>query len=240
MKDQVAIVTGGTRGIGKAIVLRLVKAGAKVAVIGTNESLGQELLQQIGGEHTFYKVDVANTAQVGESVKQIIEKYGKVDLLVNNAGITQDQLLMKMTEKNWDEVMAVNVKSCYNWCHALVRFMMKARKGSIINISSVVGLIGNPGQANYAASKGAMIAFTKALAKEVASRNIYVNCICPGYIRSSMTEVLSEEQKKSILAQIPLERMGEAEDVAEAVLFLAGSKYITGHTMTVDGGMTMY
>ncbi len=240
MKGEVALVTGGTRGLGKEIVLRLVKEGATVAVIGTNETLGKELLEQIGAAHSFYKVDVANTLQVDEAVKQILEKYGKVDLLVNNAGITQDQLLIKMTEKNWDEVMAVNVKSCYNLCHALVRPMLKARKGCIINISSVVGLVGNPGQTNYAASKGAMIAFTKALAKELASRNIFVNCIAPGYMRSAMTEVLNEAQKESFLSQIPLGRVGEAEDVAEAVLFLAKAKYITGHVLTVDGGMTMY
>lgn len=235
-----AVVTGGTRGIGKEIVLRLAKEGYKVAIVGTNEALGQELLDRIGEGHSFYKVDVSKTAEVAEAVKQILEKYGNVDLLVNNAGITQDQLLIKMTEKNWDEVMAVNVKSCYNWCHALIRSMLKAKKGSIINISSVVGLMGNPGQTNYAASKGAMIAFTKALAKEVASRNIFVNCVAPGYMKSAMTEVLSEAQKESTLSQIPLGRMGEAEDVAEAVLFLAKTKYITGHVLTVDGGMTMY
>lgn len=240
MKGEVALVTGGTRGIGKAIALRLAKEGAKVAVLGTNEALGKELIDHMGDGHSFYKVDVSQQAEVEESVKQIIEKYGKVDVLVNNAGITQDQLLMKMTEKNWDDVMAVNVKSCYNLCHALVRPMMRARKGSIINISSVVGMVGNPGQANYAASKGAIIAFTKSLAKELAPRNIYANCIAPGYICSSMTDALNEAQKESILAQIPLGRMGEAEYIAEAVIFLAKAKYITGHILTVDGGMTMY
>lgn len=234
MKGEVALVTGGTRGIGKAIALKLAQEGATVVVFGTNADLGAALGLD------FYKVDVSNQGEVNEAVKQIIEKYGKVDLLVNNAGITQDQLLIRMTEKNWDDVMAINVKSCYNLCHALVRYMMKARKGSIINISSVVGLMGNPGQANYAASKGAMIAFTKSLAKELASRNIYVNCIAPGYIRTSMTDALNEAQKETILAQIPLGRMGEVDFIAEAVIFLAKAQYITGHVLTVDGGMTMY
>lgn len=240
MKEQVAVVTGGTRGIGKAIALKLAKEGAKVAILGTNEALGEELVKQMGEGHSFYKGNVASTAEMLEIVKKILEKYGKVDVLVNNAGITQDQLLMKMTEVEWDSVMEVNVKSCYNMCHALIRSMLRAKKGSIINIASVVGLVGNPGQTNYAASKGAMIAFTKALAKEVASRGILVNCIAPGYMRSAMTESLTDAQKESFLTQIPLGCVGEPEEVAEAVLFLAKAKYITGHVLTVDGGMSMY
>ena len=242
MREQVAVVTGGTRGIGKAIALRLAKEGAKVIILGTNEALGEELLKQMGeGQgHSFYKGNVAKTGEMAEIVKKILEKYGKVDVLVNNAGITQDQLLMKMTESDWDSVMEVNVKSCYNMCHALIRSMLRAKKGSIINIASVVGLVGNPGQTNYAASKGAMIAFTKALAKEVASRGILVNCIAPGYMRSAMTESLTDAQKESFLTQIPLGCVGEPEEVAEAVLFLAKAKYITGHVLTVDGGMSMY
>ncbi len=247
IKDEVAVVTGGTRGLGKAIAMKLANAGGKVVIMGTNQERGEQVLQELTaivgeGNSAFYQVDVSNQESVDEAIKSIIEKFGKVDILVNNAGITQDQLLIKMTEKNWDDVMAINVKSCYNLCHALVRSMMKARKGKIINISSVVGLTGNPGQVNYAASKGAMIAFTKALAKELAVRNICVNCVAPGFIQSDMTEALNETQKEAILRQIPMGRMGDANNVADAVLFLAGpsSDYITGHVLTVDGGMTTY
>lgn len=239
--SEVAIVTGGTRGIGKAIASKLAIEGYRVCIIGTNEEKGKETLTSLQGkDHCFYRVNVADKAEVDRVVEEILKRYEKVDLLVNNAGVTRDGLLMKMTENNWDEVMAVNVKSCYNLCHALVRPMMKARRGSIVNISSAVGLMGNPGQTNYAASKGAVIAFTKALAKEMASRNILVNCIAPGYIKSAMTDALSETQKEKVLDQIPLGRIGEADSVANAVLFLAKADYITGHVLTVDGGMTMY
>jgi 3-oxoacyl-[acyl-carrier protein] reductase len=244
LKGQVAIVTGGNAGIGKAISTKFAEQGAHLFIFGTNSERGQETIreiQQLTGNETaeFFQVDVSNTADVDTAIKKIIEKTGRVDVLVNNAGITRDQLMMKMTEEDWDRVFAVNVKSCYNTCQSLIRSMMKARRGKIINMSSVIGLTGNIGQVNYAASKAAIIGFTKALAKEVASRNICVNCIAPGFIDTPMTGVLSEEQKKGILAQIPLGRMGSPLDIANAVLFLASglADYVTGQVLIVDGGM---
>lgn len=245
LKDQVALVTGGTAGIGKAIALQFAEHGAKLALFGTNAEKGSqaaaEIKQSFGTDVEFYQVNVGNTEEVEAAIKKILEKHGKVDILVNNAGVTRDQLLMKMTEEDWDTVMDVNVKSCYNTCRALARSMLKAKKGKIINVSSVVGLTGNAGQANYAASKAAIIGFTKALAKELASRNIHVNCIAPGYIMTQMTEVLNDAQKETTLNKIPLGRMGEPRDIANVALFLASglSDYITGQVFTVDGGMVM-
>lgn len=246
LKNEVAIVTGGTAGIGKAIAKKLALCGAKVVIFGRSAERGEEVVAEINaliGSQVveFYKIDVSQTESVAQNVKEILEKYGKVDVLVNNAGITRDQLLMRMSEKDWDDVIDINVKSCYNLCHALVRPMMKARKGKIINISSVVGLTGNTGQANYAASKAAVIGFTKALAKELARKGINVNCVAPGFIETAMTNELTEVQRKSTLEQIPMGKMGTAEDVAKAVMFLAcsDSDYITGQVLTVDGGMVM-
>jgi 3-oxoacyl-[acyl-carrier protein] reductase len=246
MKDllinQVAIVTGGTSGIGKVIALEFARQGAKVAIFGTNVDRGQQIVQEIGPEKAaFYQVDVSKTKEVEEAIKLVQEKQGPVDILVNNAGITRDQLMLKMTEEDWDRVMEINVKSCYNTCKALTRQMLKARKGVIINISSVIGLIGNAGQVNYAASKAAMIGFTKAFAKELASRNIRVNCIAPGFIDTKMTEAMTEQQRQATLASIPMERMGNPIDIANAAIFLASpmASYITGQVLTVDGGMVM-
>lgn len=244
--DQVAIVTGGNGGIGKAIALKLAEEGAKVAIMGTNVDTGALTVSEIkqsypSSQVVFYQVDVSQTNVVDEVIKKIIEDFGKVDILVNNAGVTADQLLMKMSEEEWDRVLAVNLKSCYNTCRAVVRSMMKAKKGKIINISSVVGLTGNAGQANYAASKAGMIGFSKALAKELAPRNILVNCIAPGFIQTKMTEALSESQKEAIVKDIPLGRMGETVEIAYAVWFLASplSNYMTGQVMTIDGGMVL-
>lgn len=242
LKNQVAIVTGGTAGIGKAIALEFARQGAKVAVLGTHEERGQQVVQEIGeGKATFYKVNVGKTQEVEETIKRIQENFGAVDILVNNAGIARDQLMLKMTEEDWDQVMEVNIKSCYNTCKALTRQMLKARKGVIINISSVIGLMGNMGQANYAASKAAMIGFTKALAKEFASRNIRVNCIAPGFIETKMTDSMTDQQKQATLSSIPMGKMGAPEDIANAAVFLASemAHYITGQVLTVDGGMVM-
>jgi 3-oxoacyl-[acyl-carrier protein] reductase len=246
LENTIALVTGGTAGIGKAIALKFAEEGATVVIFGTNAERGNQVVEAIHqaqgpDKAIFIAVDVASKQDVNESVKKVLEKYGRVDILVNNAGITRDLLLMKMDEEDWDNVLAVNVKSCYNLCHALVRPMMKARKGKIINMSSVIGLIGNAGQVNYAASKAAIIGFTKALAKELAPRNICVNSIAPGFIETRMTDEMNEAQRAATLAQIPLQRMGTPDDIAHAALYLASSlaDYVTGQVLTVDGGMVM-
>lgn len=245
LEGQVAIVTGGTAGIGKAIVSKFAEEGVKVAFFGTNSEKGKSVEDEIkaktkNSDVIFFNVDVSKTDLVDQSFKQVLEKFGQIDILVNNAGITADQLLMKMTEDEWDRVLDINLKSCFNTCKAVVRTMMKARKGTIINISSVVGLMGNAGQTNYAASKAGMIGFTKSLAKEVATRGILVNCIAPGFITTNMTDKLSEQQKEGIIKDIPLGRMGEVNDIANMAWFLASplSNYITGQVFAVDGGMT--
>lgn len=244
LKGKTAIVTGATAGIGKEIALTFAKQGAKVAVFGTSSERGQEVVEAIkaqGGEGVFIAVDISKTDAVETSVQQAVEKLGHVDILVNNAGITKDQLMLKMTEEDWDSVIDINLKSCYNTCKALMRAMLKARQGKIINISSVVGLTGNAGQVNYASSKAGMIGFTKALAQEVAKRGITVNCIAPGFIETRMTDAMNEEQRKSVLEKIPMGRMGSTKDIAHAALFLASpfADYITGQVITVDGGMVM-
>lgn len=244
LKDKVAVVTGGTSGIGMAIASTFLEQGAKVILIGTNPEKGakavSELNEKTQAENCFFQqVDVKSTLKVEACLKNVLTQFGTVEILVNNAGITRDQLLMKMSEEDWDEVLAVNLKSCYNTCRVLMRPMLKARSGKIINISSVVGLTGNAGQTNYAASKGAIIAFTKSLALELASRNILVNCIAPGFIETNMTSFLTETQKESIISRIPLGRMGQPQEIGNAALFLASSlsDYMTGQVMTVDGGM---
>lgn len=246
LEKQTAIVTGGTAGIGREIAKLFAMHGAHVAIIGTNVERGAEVVAELKGlprtgGASFYQVDVANKKDVDMAVKKILEQHLTVDILVNNAGITRDQLLMKMSEEEWDIVMDVNVKSCYNFCQALARSFLKAKKGKIVNISSVIGLTGNAGQVNYAASKAAMIGLTKALAKEFASRNINVNCLAPGFISTTMTEAMTEVQKKAAMEKIPLGRMGTVEDIANAALFLVSpwSNYITGQVITVDGGMVM-
>lgn len=245
LENQVAIITGGNAGIGRAIAIKMAQDGARVAIFGTNQERGQAVVDEIKAfapqDSRFYHVDVSKTAAVDEAIKKVNEDFGTVDILVNNAGITADQLLMKMTEEEWDRVLDINLKSCYNTCRAVVRTMMKARKGKIINVSSVVGLTGNAGQANYAASKAGMIGFTKALAKELAARQILVNCVAPGFIETSMTGKLNEAQKESILKDIPLGRMGDPVEIANVVWFLASplSNYMTGQVVAVDGGMVM-
>ncbi len=245
-KEKKVLVTGGTAGIGKEIALSFAREGAHVAIFGTNEERAKETLvsleeARVDGSQIFtYKlVDIASKSATQSAIQSLLETFSTIDVLVNNAGITRDGLLMKMSEEDWDSVLDTNLKSVYNTCQTLMRSMLKARSGSVINISSVVGLTGNPGQTNYAASKAGMIGFTKALALEVASRGISVNCIAPGFIQTKMTDVLKEEQKEAILKTIPMGKLGECQDIAEAVLFLASSRYITGQVLTVDGGMVM-
>ncbi|MDP1608115.1 MAG: 3-oxoacyl-ACP reductase FabG [Chlamydiales bacterium] len=248
LKKKSALITGGTAGIGKAIALLYAQHGANVAIFGTNAERAESALKELEGqrvdeEQTFsaHLVNVSQTLEVQEKIGQLLSEWGKVDILVNNAGITRDNLLMKMSEEDWDEVLNVNLKSVYNTCHALVRSMMKARSGSIINVSSVIGLTGNAGQVNYAASKSGMIGFTKSLAKELASRSVRANCIAPGYIQTHMTDVLPEQVKEKVLAEIPLGRIGSPQDIAHAALYLASdlSSYVTGQVLAVDGGMVM-
>ncbi|MBB65090.1 MAG: 3-oxoacyl-ACP reductase [Waddliaceae bacterium] len=246
LKGKVALVTGGTRGIGRGIAQKFAEQGAIVYVVGQNSERGEkaalELRTESGNNEVhFMQLDVADTAAVESSIKSLIAEHKKIDVLVNNAGITADQLLMKLKEEDWDRVMDVNLKSCFNTCKALAFPMIKARGGSIINISSVVGLTGNAGQANYAASKAGMIGFTKSIAQELAARGVRANCIAPGFITTDMTDELNDEQRKSIFAQIPMGKMGDTEDIANAALFLASdmAKYVTGQVLTVDGGMVM-
>ncbi len=246
LKDKAAVITGGTAGIGRDIALAFAKEGAHVAIFGTNAKRAAEVLELLKKTYPNQKfisklADVADKKAIDQALQEILVEFGKIDILVNNAGITKDGLLMKMSEEDWDRVIAVNLKSVYNTCQALVRPMLKARSGKIINISSVVGLNGNAGQANYAASKAGMIGFTKSLAKEVASRGICVNCIAPGFIKTPMTDVLTDAQKEGILNQVPMGRLGNPEEIAHAAVFLASdwSNYITGQVLTVDGGMVM-
>lgn len=244
LKGKVALVTGGTAGIGKAIALAYAQAGADVIIWGTNQERAEQTvaeMAQFGGKATYQIVNVAKTKEVEEAIEKTLKEFGKIDVLVNNAGITKDNLLMKMSEEDWDQVLDINLKSVYNTCKALVRPMMKARSGSIINITSVIGLTGNAGQINYAASKAGMIGLTKSLAKELASRGIRANCIAPGYIETSMTGALPAPVKEAILTKIPLSRIGQPNDIAQAALFLGSdlAGYITGQVLAVDGGMVM-
>jgi len=248
LKGRKALITGGTAGIGRQIALSFAEEGADVAIFGTNLERAKQVVEELNAlkispdqKFAFALVDIASTPAVKTGLEEITALIGPVDTVVNNAGITKDGLLMRMSEEDWDFVMDVNLKSIYNVCKELIRPMMKARKGKIINISSVVGLMGNAGQTNYAASKAGMIGFTKALAKEVASRNICVNCVAPGFIVTRMTDVLTEEQKGSLLKSIPMERLGDPRDIANAAIFLAShlSDYMTGQVLTVDGGMVM-
>lgn len=247
LKGKNAIITGGTRGIGKAIAKSFAERGASLALFGTNVENGNQMIRELnalvseGQKFSFYQVDVSNFQQVEQAINKVLEEFTKIDILVNNAGITRDNLLMRLSENDWETVLDTNLKSVFNTCRAIIRPMLKAKQGKVINISSVVGLTGNAGQANYAASKSGMIGFTKSLAKELASRNICINCIAPGFIETDMTNQLTQQQKETILSQIPLQRLGQPQDIANAVLFLASNyaDYITGQVLTVDGGMVM-
>ncbi|MCL4516977.1 MAG: 3-oxoacyl-[acyl-carrier-protein] reductase [Firmicutes bacterium] len=245
LRGQVALVTGASRGLGRAIALALARAGADVAVnYARSATLAQEVAGGIAGlgrKAVPIGADVADFAQVEKMCDQVIKEFGKIDILVNNAGITRDTLLLRMKEEDWDAVIDTNLKSIYNCTKAVARPMLKQRSGRIVNITSVVGIMGNAGQANYAAAKAGIIGFTRSVARELGSRGITVNAIAPGFITSEMTEGLAEEVKRSYLAQIPLERFGSPEDVAGAVLFLVSpeASYITGQTIHVDGGLLM-
>lgn len=245
LKDKVALVTGGSRGIGRAIALELGSRGANVVVnYAGNEQKAEEVVQELhhlGVKAFKIKANVADENEVKEMVKQVVKEFGRLDILVNNAGITKDNLLMRMKVEEFDDVINTNLKGAFLCTKAVTRQMMKQKSGRIINIASVVGVSGNPGQANYVAAKAGVIGLTKTTAKELASRNILVNAIAPGFIQTDMTDVLTDEQKDAILSNIPLEKLGEPEDVAKTVCFLASddAKYITGQTIHVDGGLVM-
>jgi len=244
LENKVAIVTGASRGIGKIIAEEIAKAGAKTVCVSRSvadvEKVAINIIEQ-GYEAVAFACDITNSEKYNEVVKSVNEKYGSVDILVNNAGVTKDGLIMRMSGDDWDIVVNTNLKGAFNGTKAVTRHMMKQRSGRIINISSVVGLIGNAGQANYAASKAGLIGLTKATAKELASRGITANCIAPGYIETDMTKQLSEKIRDALIQQIPLGRIGQAKDIAATVCFLASDEagYITGQTFTVDGGMVM-
>ena len=243
--NQVAIVTGAGRGIGHAIALRLASEGARVAVVSRTEQNALKTAEEINAKYPglakAYAVDVAQSAAVKKLAEQILTDFSRVDILVNNAGLTRDGLFMRMSEEDWDVVLDTNLKGAFNFIQAVIRPMLKQRSGHIINIASVAGLMGNAGQANYAASKAGLIGLTKTIAREVASRGITCNAVAPGFITTDMTDVLPDAIKTGVVEQIPLARFGAPDDIASAVAFLASHEatYITGQTLTVDGGMVM-
>ncbi len=244
LENKVAIVSGASRGIGKTIAEQIAQAGAKVVCVSRSLSDVERVAKDIS-EQGFTAIamacDITNGEQYQEIVKSVVKNFSSIDILVNNAGVTKDNLIMRMSEDDWDVVIDTNLKGAFNGTKAVTRQMMKQRSGRIINISSVVGLTGNAGQANYAASKAGLIGLTKATAKELASRGITVNCIAPGYIETDMTNQLSEKIKDTLIEHIPLGRIGQGTDIAAMVRFLASDEagYITGQTFTVDGGMVM-
>jgi len=245
LDGKVAIVTGASRGIGRAAALRLAQEGAKVVVNYAGNLAAAEKtvedIKQAGGEAILFQADVADAQAVGELVKATTAAFGRIDILVNNAGITRDNLLALMKEDDWDAVMNTNLKGVFNCTKAVAKIMIKQRAGRIINMTSVVGIMGNAGQTNYAAAKAGVIGFTKSAAKELAARGITVNAVAPGYITTDMSAAIPEQAKADLAQKIPLSRLGKPEDVAEAVLFLASdaANYITGQTINVDGGMVM-
>ena len=243
LEGRVSLVTGASRGIGKAIAVKLASLGSKVAVnYREREAEANSVIEAIAGqggaEAIAIKADVADTEAVKAMVEQVTDRWGTIDVLVNNAGITRDTLVLRMGDKDWDEVIDTNLRGAYLCTRFALRSMIRQRRGRIINISSIAGVMGNPGQSNYAASKGGLIAFTKSVAREIGSRNITVNAVAPGFIATEMTDKLPSERKESVLAIIPLQRFGEPEDVAELVAFLASEKagYITGQVICIDGG----
>ena len=244
LTDQVAIVTGGARGIGREIALTFVRAGADVALFDVNpEQLAQTAneLRALGRKAEGLVVDVTDGKQVDDGVAKVLDKLGRIDILVNNAGITKDGLLIRMDDAQWDRVLTINLRGTFLCTRAASKIFLKQRRGRIISIASVVGIFGNPGQANYAASKAGIIGFTKAVAKELGSRGVTCNAIAPGFIKTEMTDALPEQAKQRLMDAIPMGALGEPSDVAQAALFLASdaARYITGHVLVVDGGLAM-
>ncbi|MCT2558156.1 3-oxoacyl-[acyl-carrier-protein] reductase [Tsuneonella sp. YG55] len=245
LSGMTALVTGASGGIGSSIAYALARQGARIALSGSNSSklrsFREQLNDEIGGDHVEITCDLSNTVQVEELVPAAIDTFGKLDILVNNAGITRDNLAMRMKDEEWDQVIRINLEAAFRLMRASAKPMMKARFGRIVTITSVVGATGNPGQANYAAAKGGLTAMSKALAQELASRGITVNCVAPGFIRTAMTDTLPDAQKEALNARIPMGRMGEGDDIGAAVAYLASKEagYVTGQTLHVNGGMAM-
>ena len=241
LKGKNIFITGSTRGIGLAMAHKFASLGANIVLNGRRE-IDEELVSEFsdyGVQVVSISGDVSDSTDAKRMVEETIEKLGSVDILVNNAGITKDKLMLKLTEEDFEQVLKVNLVGAFNMTQAVLKTMTKARQGAVINVSSVVGLIGNVGQANYAASKAGLIGFTKSVAREVAARNVRVNAIAPGMIESDMTDVLSDKVKEATLAQIPMKRFGNTSEVAEVAVFLARQEYLTGQVIAIDGGLTM-
>lgn len=240
-EGKIALVTGASRGIGKAIALTLAARGATVIGTATSESGAEAISAYLDGKGKGFALNVTDPASIDETLNNIRQQFGEIDILVNNAGITRDNLLMRMKEDEWQDIIDTNLSSVYRLSKSVLRAMMKKRCGRIISIASVVGVMGNAGQANYAAAKAGLIGFSKSLAREVASRGITVNVVAPGFIETDMTKALTDEQRAGILSQVPADRLGDAQEIASAVAFLASNEagYITGETLHVNGGMYM-
>lgn len=241
LNDKIAIVTGASQGIGETIAIEMAKSGANVFCLARNKEALDSTIKKIisnGDKASAYSCDISDNEQFNNIVTDIFKEFGSIDILVNNAGITNDALLMRMSNDQWDRVLNINLKGSFTCTRSVIRYMMKKKSGRIINITSIVGLTGNTGQANYAASKAGLIGMTKSIAKEVASRGITANCVAPGWIETSMTEQLSDDVKNKFLSQIPAGKIGHPKDIANTVIFLASkeAQYITGQTITVDGG----
>ncbi|PTQ08572.1 beta-ketoacyl-ACP reductase [Sphingomonas oleivorans] len=241
LSGMTALVTGASGGIGSAIARALSAQGARVALSGTREEALRKVAEEIGGDVVILPCDLSDPAAVDGLVPRAVEALGKLDILVNNAGVTRDNLAMRMKDEEWDQVISVNLEAAFRLVRAAAKPMMKARFGRVVSITSVVGTTGNPGQANYAASKAGLVGMSKALAQELASRNITVNCVAPGFIASAMTDVLPDAQKEALTARIPAGKLGEGADIAAAVVYLASreASYVTGQTLHVNGGMAM-